>query len=290
MTFDAVVATICDRLNLTSAAATTRVGGFVNERYKQVCSGIGMQSSIRTTVAAATSIGSRYLTFTCGKVFNVFDQFGRSITSITRVLQVATITTATAHGYQTGAAIVIAGAVQTEYNGVFTITVLSTTTFTITVTGAPATPATGTITCETQQIQRILFERSFDEIRYMPVQADPPQNWAVQLMGATTVTIFLDSTPTTSYILNADAEVNLTTLSGSQVPAFSQDYHDILVRGGLADELYKMEKYAMSKVQEDAFEKRMGELRLYIAKTNALDIFQGKMAANSSPGSNRLVS
>lgn len=289
MTFDAIVATICDRLNLTSAAATTRVGGFVNERYKEVCSGIGMQPSIRTTVSATTTVGNRSLAFTCGKIFNVLDQQGRSVTSITRVLQVATVTTSAAHGYSTGAAVVIAGAVQTEYNGVFTVTVLSTTTFSITVTGSPATPATGTITVETQQIQRILNERSYDEIRYMPVQPDPPQNWAVQLMGATTVTIFLDSQPTTAYILNADAEVNLTTLSGSQVPAFSQDFHDILVRGGLADELYKMEKYAMSDVQEKKFEKRMGELRLYIGKSNSMDLFQGKMAINNFPGSNRLV-
>jgi hypothetical protein len=289
MTFTAITATIADRLNLTSAAAITRVGGFVNERYREVCSGIGLVGSVRTTTSATATVGSRYLTFTCEKVFNVYDQFGRAVTSITRVLQVATITTPFAHGYQTGTVVTIAGALQAEYNGNFAITVLSTTTFSIIVTGSPATPATGTITVETQVIQRILKERAFDEIRFSPLQFDPPLNWAVQNMGASTVTIFLDCAPATAYILNADVEMNITDLSGSNVPAFSQDFHDILVRGGLSDELYKMEKYAMAKEQETKFEKRLGELRLFIAKSGGLDVFQGKMAVNMFPGIGRLV-
>jgi hypothetical protein len=151
------------------------------------------------------------------------------------------------------------------------------------------TPATGTITVETQQIQRILNERSFDEIRYMPLQPDPPQNWAVQLMGASTVTLFLDSTPSTAYNLNADVEVNITDLSGTNEPAFGQDFHDILIKGGLADELYKMEKYDLSDVQEKRFEKRLGELRLFIAKSGGLDFYQGKMLPSLYPGGVRLV-
>lgn len=51
-----------------------------------------------------------------------------------------------AHGYKTGQFVRIAGAVQAEYNGDFQITVIDPTTFTYSVAGAPATPATGTIT------------------------------------------------------------------------------------------------------------------------------------------------
>jgi hypothetical protein len=69
-----------------------------------------------------------------------------SMTSITRSGQVATATTAASHGYATGDQITIAGAAQAEYNGVRRITVTAATTFTYLVSGAPATPATGTIT------------------------------------------------------------------------------------------------------------------------------------------------
>lgn len=68
-----------------------------------------------------------------------------SVTSITRSGQIATVVCAT-HGFQNEDVITIAGAGETEYNGDFTITVVDENTFTITVTGTPSTPATGTIT------------------------------------------------------------------------------------------------------------------------------------------------
>ena len=68
-----------------------------------------------------------------------------NVTSITRVTTTATVTTTYAHGYITGDSVNISGAVQSQYNGTFTITVTSATVFTYTVAGSPATPATGTI-------------------------------------------------------------------------------------------------------------------------------------------------
>ncbi len=285
MTFTEVVAKIADRLNLTSPASLVRIGEEVNERYREVLSGVGLQGSVRTTASATVTVGSRYLTFTCEKIFDIFDQSGRNVTSINRSGSTATVITDIPHGYQTGVVVTIAGALQTEYNGVFQITVVDATTFTVTVSGAPVTPATGTITVETQQTQNILGERSFDELRYMALStSDPAQNWAVQNMGASTVTVFLDSAPSAAYVLNADVEMNITDLSGSQIPAFSQDFHDILIKGGLADELYKMEKYDLSDVQEKRYEKRLGELRLFIAKSGGLEIYQGKMLPGLYPG------
>ena len=69
----------------------------------------------------------------------------KSITSITRSGSTATAT-ATAHGLVNGELITIAGANQSEYNGDFNITVTDADHFTYTVTGTPATPATGTLT------------------------------------------------------------------------------------------------------------------------------------------------
>jgi hypothetical protein len=52
----------------------------------------------------------------------------------------------TAHGYSTGQKVVIGGSDQGEYNGLKTITVTGANGYDFTVSGTPATPATGTIT------------------------------------------------------------------------------------------------------------------------------------------------
>lgn len=66
--------------------------------------------------------------------------------SITRASSTATVTH-TSHGMRDGQKIVVKGAVQKEYNGIFTITYISSSSYSYTVTGTPATPATGTILC-----------------------------------------------------------------------------------------------------------------------------------------------
>lgn len=68
-----------------------------------------------------------------------------AVASITRTGAVATLTK-TAHGRLVGDSIVVSGAVETEYNGTFTVaTVPDADTLTYAVTGTPTTPATGTI-------------------------------------------------------------------------------------------------------------------------------------------------
>lgn len=63
---------------------------------------------------------------------------------ITRVGQVATATSTVSHGLEMFDRVVVSGATQPEYNGTFEITVTGDKTFTYTVSGTPATPATGT--------------------------------------------------------------------------------------------------------------------------------------------------
>lgn len=70
----------------------------------------------------------------------------QSVTSITRAGSTATLTTPAAHNFVTGQVVNVSGAGQTEYNGDFPITSVTSTTFNYTVTGTPVTPATGTIT------------------------------------------------------------------------------------------------------------------------------------------------
>ncbi|HEV8379411.1 MAG TPA: lamin tail domain-containing protein, partial [Tepidisphaeraceae bacterium] len=69
----------------------------------------------------------------------------QNVVSITRSGSTATVTLPL-HGYDTGDLIQISGATQAAYNGQFTVTNYTPNTFTYTVAGSPATPATGTIT------------------------------------------------------------------------------------------------------------------------------------------------
>lgn len=68
------------------------------------------------------------------------------IISITRLGNTATVTTSHEHELASSINVTIAGATQTAYNGTFSITVLNNTQFSYSVSGSPATPATGTIT------------------------------------------------------------------------------------------------------------------------------------------------
>lgn len=81
------------------------------------------------------SIGSETITTTALNVL-----------SITRSGDEATVTTDGDHELSSFISVLMAGANETDYNGTFEITVNGTDTFTYTVSGSPATPATGTIT------------------------------------------------------------------------------------------------------------------------------------------------
>ncbi len=74
----------------------------------------------------------------------------RTISALTRSGSVATATTSAVHGLPVGGVIpvrlLIAGADQAEYNGEHVVTAISTNQYTFTVTGTPASPATGSIT------------------------------------------------------------------------------------------------------------------------------------------------
>ncbi|MGD9276259.1 MAG: baseplate J/gp47 family protein [Candidatus Pacearchaeota archaeon] len=65
---------------------------------------------------------------------------------ITRSGIIATVTTSINHKLAPNISVTIAGANESEYNGTFTILETTENTFTYTVSGSPATPATGTIT------------------------------------------------------------------------------------------------------------------------------------------------
>jgi hypothetical protein len=94
------------------------------------------RGSKRLTDTVGTTGAPLTLDFTLGT--------DKSVTSITRATATATVT-CTAHGFTSGDQVNIRGANQSEYNGDFLVTVTDANTFTYTVSGTPATPATGTI-------------------------------------------------------------------------------------------------------------------------------------------------
>lgn len=80
-----------------------------------------------------------------------------TISGITRSGSTATVTTSSNHGLSDGFLVVVYGANQTEYNGWWIITVTAANQFTYTVSGTPATPATGSMWCESGAISNLQF-------------------------------------------------------------------------------------------------------------------------------------
>lgn len=102
----------------------------------------------------STDTGAPTLTGQAGSLITLLDAclidgYNSKTVTITRSGSVATATCATPHGFSTdGVKVEISGANETSYNGIFLISNVSTYTFDFTVTGSPATPATGTITAK----------------------------------------------------------------------------------------------------------------------------------------------
>lgn len=107
-----------------------------------------LPGTVSTTIPVSTTFTSADgLEFTSTNVATV-QTVSQGITSITRVGTTATVQTNGDHTLASNLEVTIAGADQAEYNGDKEITVISSNEFTFEVSGSPATPATGTITYE----------------------------------------------------------------------------------------------------------------------------------------------
>lgn len=120
-----------------------------------------------------------------------------------------------------------------------------------------------------------------DELQaQMPFNAsDTPTQYAIQQIASDSVTVLLNCTPQTALTLYADVYSTAATLSGTDEPVFSESYHDILISAVLIDEYLKLEKPSLSAVAERHVEKRMGELRHWIAVSTTKKDYQGKTGA-----------
>lgn len=203
MVFDELVLEVCERLNLTSDEAKGRVGRAINNRYRRLTSSIGLDTTRRTQVSKAATIGNSTITFTgIEKVLAIIDKSSGVDVPLTQI-----------------------------------------------------TP---------------------DEMHVVPTRNEPPRNYSINKIYSTSVDIIVDCVPTTTFTLYADGLASLVTLAGNQEPAFPQSFHDILVFGAMADEYRKMEKMQLYQAAETDYEKRLSDLRMLIAKTSYMDIYQGK--------------
>ena len=235
-----------------------------------------MGTSARTEATGDTVIGSRYVTFTSvEKILSIFYAQAQAVVTLTSVGTTATATV-TAHGFGTGTSVVITGAVQTPYNGNYVITVTGINTFTYTFAGSGTSPATGTIRVSLANPLYILGEKSFDELRNQVTGVQPPLEYAISTQDATSVTVFMDCVATSVITLTADVYKRIVDLSGTDLPLFSENYHDILIYAGKIPELKKMEKPDLAKTAEDDYDRRLSQLRMYIAMSAYKNIFQGK--------------
>ncbi len=127
------------------------IAGVTPAGYNQT--GASVTASTTTSVSYAnTTTGAQTVAGTVLVYFNTVEPvswaggtlpFNASVT-ITRVSATATVAH-TAHGLKNGQKVVISGATQPEYNGIQTLANVTANTYDYTVTGTPATPATGTI-------------------------------------------------------------------------------------------------------------------------------------------------
>ena len=100
--------------------------------------------TVSTLVPLATEFSSEDgVLYTSTAAVNVIAS-NQNITTLTRVGQTATAAFASPHGLASNITGTISGAVETDYNGTFVITVTADDEFEYTITGTPTTPATGT--------------------------------------------------------------------------------------------------------------------------------------------------
>lgn len=129
-----------------------------------------------------------------------------------------------------------------------------------------------------------LAEVSITELDRMAVaDSDTPTHYAVYRVNAGTVQIKTNVNAQTAYELLGAGFERASTLSGSQEPAFPESFHDIVVEGVLYEEYLKLEKAGLAAMSKANYEDRMGDLRIFIAKSPQQDIYVGKMATGGIP-------
>lgn len=203
MTFTEIVTEITNRLNLTSTAASTRIGLEVNRYYKRVTTALNLKTSRQGTVTQAMVAASREVTFSgVEKIDRIIDNSASAWTVLTQI--------------------------------------------------------------------------TYDEMRDTKATTSAPTKWAIKTVTGTTVIVMFDCAAPDTRVLTADGQLVGSTLSGSNVPAFPESFHDVLVEGVLQDEYKKQEKTDLASMSKSEYEQRLSDLKMFMAKSAYLLRRQGQ--------------
>jgi hypothetical protein len=126
---------------------------------------------------------------------------------------------------------------------------------------------------------RKLEEITYDEMKAKVPTEDIPIYWAKKRLGSDTATFMIDSTIPDGLTLVLECEETKSTLSGSDVPNFFEEFHEILVIGAKIDELLKKDKPTLARVFKDEFDETLNELALKAVIGASMDIVQNKRAS-----------
>ena len=121
-----------------------------------------------------------------------------------------------------------------------------------------------------------LDEITSDEMVDEPLKTEPVTKYCIRSMTDTTVTIRMNVTPTTAFTLYAEGLASQSRIAPDASPAFPESFHDVLIYGVLADEYRKKEQFEFMRAAEEDYENRLSDLRMFIAKSAYLNLYQGK--------------
>lgn len=122
----------------------------------------------------------------------------------------------------------------------------------------------------------LVDELSYDDVTSRNLSAGTPNNWGVKFIGGSYVIITFDRTAEESFTIEVEGVANLGVLSANDEPMFPEDFHDILVEGAMSDELRKLEKADLAGIAENNYKERLSDLKMFIAKSGYLTMYQGK--------------
>ena len=135
----------------------------------------------------------------------------------------------------------------------------------------------------TGSVPMILDEILNTEMRERVIpSSDKPTQWALVSTASNTVKIRLNAKPKTAYTLYADVIQEISDLAATDEPTFPESFHDIIIEGVLRDEYRKQEKLALSRDSEQTYQRRLSDLRMFMAKSAYLNIQQGKYTNNQT--------
>lgn len=126
----------------------------------------------------------------------------------------------------------------------------------------------------------VLDESTMDNIRLLDTdhsQTGRPYVYAVQKFNPTTASLYLFPTPDGVYSVQVDGILTgVDLVADADIPAFPEDFHDLLTFAASADELMKMEKPQLAQAQEIRADARTRDLRYFLAKSAYLGLIQAQ--------------